>query len=362
MLSVVAHREAFKLPRFSFKQLLRPTGGIYKRLVSAGQMSAALLIAAGMFVIAFGVHMPTSLFNGSRNAVQAIQSPPNKTAVVSNTEPNSCATNEKQTNTLFTACPTFFVDYSGQANGVVNGDYYNHYAGSPVANGEAQYYTNSTNNVRIENGSLMLIALNQPNHGYQYTSGRLDTHGKEDFLYGKIVVRAEIPDGIGTWPAIWMLPSQPKYASLSPASDTNRYQNDGELDIVESVGTQPHVVYGIAHSLAYPEDGVNRAYFNTVTIPNNNSAFHDYELDWTPTKLTFSVDGKPFFIYAKKPNANYKSWPFDQPFYLVMNLALGGQWGGTDTAQFPGDGVDKSALPAALKVQSIRYYSYSGAQ
>jgi len=99
-----------------------------------------------------------------------------------------------------------------------------------------------------------------------------------------------------------------------------------------------------------------------VNVPGNNSAYHSYELDWTPTSLTYSVDGQPFFTYTKKADATWQSWPYDQPFYLVLNLALGGSWGGTDTAQYPGNGVDSSALPASLKVQSIHYYLYVGAR
>jgi len=170
-----------------------------------------------------------------------------------------------------------------------------------------------------------------------------------------------LPDGIGTWPAIWMMPSQPKYASLSPASDTNRYLNDGEMDIAESAGVQPHMVYGVAHSIAYPEGGPDNSYYSTVTVPDNNTVFHDYELDWTPTSLTFSVDGKPFYTYTKQAGADWHSWPFNQPFYLIVDLALGGTWAGNDRAQFPTDGVDKAALPASMQVQSINYYSYVGA-
>ncbi|HSW80438.1 MAG TPA: glycoside hydrolase family 16 protein [Candidatus Saccharimonadales bacterium] len=355
-----SNRGGITFPHIHLKPAINREGAFYKRLVSVRQSAAVVAVAAGMFFVAYGIHAPWPI-NGSNGSAGAYQSSKDTTNLITS-DPDTCSADDEQHDEQFTACPGFVINYAGQPNGSIGNGIFNIYAGAPVANDEAQYYLNSHQNIRIENGSLVLTALNQQNHGYKYSSARIDTHGKEDFLYGKMVVRAKIPNGIGTWPSIWLLPSQSKYEKLSPVSDSTRYLNDGEIDIAEAVGTEPNVVYGIAHSLAYPEDGKNHAYFNTMTVPGNDKAFHDYELDWTPTKLTFSIDGKPYFIYSKKPNADYHSWPFDQPFYLVMNLALGGDWGGTDTAQFPGDGVDKTALPAALKVQSIRYYSFAGPQ
>ncbi len=298
----------------------------------------------------------------SHARLAAVKQMPVKPKIISVSARTSTACKTRQADTAlpFAACPSFSLNYTSQKSGSVGSKIFNVYTGVPQANHEAQLYTDNRANLRIEGGNLLLQALNDPQQGFNYTSARIDTNGKEDFLYGKIVVRATLPTGVGTWPAIWLLPSQPKYASLSPVSDKSRYLNDGEIDIAESVGTQPHVVYGIAHSLAYPEDGVNRTYFNTITVPDNDVAFHDYEVDWTPTQLTLSVDGSPYFAYAKQPGADYRSWPYDQPFYLVLNVALGGSWGGQDTAQFPGDGVDSSSLPATMKIQSVNYYAYIG--
>jgi beta-glucanase (GH16 family) len=261
---------------------------------------------------------------------------------------------------LFASCPSFTANFATQHDGLLGSRFFNIYSGEPEANGEAQLYTADQKNVRVENGNLVLQALNDPQRGYKYTSGRIDTKGKEDFMYGKLVVRATIPSGIGTWPAIWMLPSQSKYAAMSPANDPDAYLNDGEIDMAESVGTEPHVVYGIAHSRAYPEDGPDRSYYSTARLLNNDTTFHDYEVDWTPTNLTFKVDGKAFFAINKKPGADYRSWPYDQQFYLVVNLALGGSWGGVDRKDFPLDGVNPAALPSALRVQSVKYYPYIG--
>jgi len=272
----------------------------------------------------------------------------------------TCPGAENQSLDIFAQCPSFMLNYANKITGAVDLGVLNIYTGAPEANNEAQLYTSSSNNLRVENGALALEARNDVQQGFNYTSARIDTKGKEDFLYGRVVVRATLPNGVGTWPAIWMLPSESRYASLSPAGDPYRYMNDGEIDIAEAVGTDAHTIYGIAHSLAYPEDGRNRNYFDTTRVYDSNTVYHNYEVDWTPTNLTFRVDGSPFFSIDKKPGADYHSWPYDQPFYLIVNLALGGSWGGTDTAQFPGDGVDKNALPATLKVQSVRYYPYIG--
>lgn len=312
-------------------------------------LAAALSFSIGFVSLLEGWHTPASPLSEQAIALGIGQPDEHGTA--------TCPY-EEAPSPLFASCPSFLQDYSGQAQGTVDTTKFTISNGAPDANSEAEFYTKSTQNLRIQNGSLVLEARNDPQQGFNYTSARVSTEGKENFLYGKVIVRATLPGGIGTWPAIWMLPSNSKYADLSPASDQNRYLNGGEMDIAEAVGTQPHFTYGIAHSLAYPIGGTDRSYYGMVTIPGNDTVFHDYELDWTPTSLTFRVDGTAFYTYTKKPEADYRSWPFNQPFYLILNVALGGSWGGTDTAQFPGDGIDKSALPASMKIQSIRYYSY----
>jgi beta-glucanase (GH16 family) len=338
---------------YSLVEFLR---SLYKRSVSAF-ITFLVIVVGGLFLLsAFGVRLP--LFG---DASSASGEPIEPRLVAAPTKKTACESVYNQADSLFSTCPSFISDYSSQRKGTINSKHYNVFMGIPVANHEAQYYNDSADNLRVENGNLILEARNQPMNGYNFTSARIDTHGKEDFLYGKLVIRAKIPAGIGTWPAIWLLPSQPKYAGMTPNA-SNTHLNDGEIDIMEAIGTEPNMVYGIAHSLAYPEDGVNREYFDTIKIPDNNTAFHDYEVDWTPTSLTFKVDGQKYFTYSKKPNADWRSWPYDQPFYLVMNLALGGSWGGTATDKFPGNGVDKNALPASLKVQSVAYYSYIGPQ
>jgi hypothetical protein len=256
----------------------------------------------------------------------------------------------------FSNCPSLLLNYATASNGPINPKDFTVYTGVPEANNEAQYYSDAQSNISTENGSLVLRALSSPTNGYRYTSARINTLGKHDFQYGKLSIRAIIPAGSGTWPAIWMLPTDNKYKYAAYESP-NRDLNDGEIDIAEAVGIEPNVVYGVAHSLAHPATG-SGDYFSKTTIADNASVFHDYGLEWTPTQLTFTVDGNPFYSITKLPNATFESWPYDQRFHLIINLAVGGNWAGQDRAHFPIDGVDPSALPATLKIQSITYYRY----
>ncbi len=357
MMSLSAAREAMPL---SFAQQKQKALSSIATLSRRAKRLLPVCIAIGWGAVGIGMVLITiSSIHPAGKASHASITPTPK-SVTPTVAPASCQNSQADASQVFAACPTFSQDYSKQSTGIVSSQIYNIATGKPEANQEAQLYTANSQNLRIENGSLVLQALNDPQQGFSYTSARIDTKGKEDFLYGRIVVRATLPSSIGTWPAIWMLPSQSKYAALSPVTDTNRYLNDGEIDIAESVGTEAHRVYGIAHSLAYPEDGPDRSYYSVVRVPDNDTVFHNYEIDWTPTNLTFSVDGKAYFSISKQAGADYRSWPYDQPFYLILNLAIGGAWGGTDRAQFPTDGVDKSALPASLNVQSINYYPYIG--
>jgi beta-glucanase (GH16 family) len=290
---------------------------------------------------------------------------PQQTSLASTIRPKSTTSavatcNQGQPNTAskqFALCPSLSLNYTKMADGPIENSIFNVYEGAPEGNHEAHYYTASPANVQIEKGYLILRALSSQQQGYNYTSARVDTKGKADFLYGKLVVRTKLPSNVGAWPAIWMLPSTTKYEDLGSIDDPYRYLNGGEIDIAESVGAIPHLIYGIAHSLSHPTDGL-QDYYSTITIPDSNTTFHDYGLEWTPTELTFTVDGNAFFSIEKEAGADYHSWPYDQPFYLVLNLALGGSWGGIDRTDFPLDGIDARALPSTMDIQSIQYYPY----
>lgn len=360
---VRSKKHAIASKRRSHKSSRAVTKSLYLRSASALRATAFAVVGLAIIFFALGFHnIILANLSPDRSGSASQLRTNNANQSDTNSAPTSGSTcgSVQQNNPLFAKCPNFVASFTNRKSGSINTAVFNIYDGLAPSNNEKQYYRNNSANVRVESGSLRLEALAQPYGGLQYTSARIDTLGKKDFLYGKLVVRATLPVGIGTWPAIWMLPSQHKYANNTPAGDINRYKNDGEIDIAETVGIEPHAIYGVAHSLAYPEDGLDRSYYRTVAVPDSDTVFHDYELDWTPTSLGFAVDGKTYFTYAKTAAADWRSWPFDQPFYLVINLALGGAWAGSDVANFPTDGIDKGALPATLMVQSIRYFPYTG--
>lgn len=267
----------------------------------------------------------------------------------------------RQDNQLFAAEPSWAQDFSDSSSEQLDSRYWNVLVGpAQNSNNEQQYYSDKYDNLRIEGGALRLIATHQaePN-GYNYGSARIETEGKQAFLYGRIDITAKLPAGAGTWPAVWMLPANTKYEQLSPDSDTLRYKNGGEVDIIEAVGSQPDVIYGIAHTLSdldrHP-DGTGS--YSAVSVLGSSTNFNKYTLLWTPTTMTFEVNDREYYTYTRQKGANYTTWPFDQPFYIIANLAMGGSWGGIDTARYPGNGINNNALPTSLDIRSIYYYPY----
>jgi len=242
----------------------------------------------------------------------------------------------KQTHYLRTA-PTWSQNFATGNSDQLNTKNWNVYQGAAPANNEAEFYTANPTNLRVENGYLNLEARKeQINGNYNYTSARINTAGKENFLYGKLAISAELPRGAGTWPAIWLYPVGNKYADMSPAGDPLRYVNGGEIDIAESIGTEPNIVYGIVHTLSSALNNPGgEGYFKKTRVPGSNTHFNNYGVEWTPNKITLSINNVPYFTYKKQAGADYKSWPFDQRFGLILNVALGGVWGSRDKAQFP---------------------------
>lgn len=264
-----------------------------------------------------------------------------------------------QANSLFATYPSWIQDFATDSSSTLDSQYWNVYQGPAQSNNEAEYYTDNTANLRIKNGALILEATQQTEpQNYNYASARINTMGKKSFLYGRIDITAKLPNGVGTWPAAWLLPANSKYEDLSPTSDISRYLNGGELDVIEQVGVNQNVEYGIVHTQSDIKNPGGVGVYNQVTV--NNNKYNLYSLLWTPTSITFEVNNTPFFTYTKIAGADYTTWPFDQPFYLILNLALGGSWGGQDTAQFPPNGINNAALPASMDIQSIYYYPYVG--
>ncbi len=211
--------------------------------------------------------------------------------------------------------------------------------GSGWGNNELQFYTNSTNNARVENGNLILEARRENMGGRQYTSARLNSVAS--FTYGRMVARIRLPQGRGTWPAFWMLAKNQTYG--------NQYWPDnGEIDILEHVGYDPGVIHGSIHTAAFNHiQGTQR----TASTRNAtfNSGFHEYSVEWTPNRIDWYLDGVKYFTFNNS-GSGYREWPFDKPFFLLLNIAIGGNWGGVR-------GVDDSIFPLRMEVDYVRIYN-----
>lgn len=198
-------------------------------------------------------------------------------------------------------------------------------------NNELQSYTNRPENTIVAGGVLKIKAIREKYGKGDFTSGRLESNGKFDFTYGKIVIRAKVPTGTGTWPAVWMLGSN--IGSVGwPAC--------GEIDILESVGKNPNQNHSSLHS---PGRSGNTPDTGTIKVPNDNTEFHIYTADWRADQVKFSVDDKVFYTFE-----NSDKFPFNKKFYLIVNLAMGGVWGGP---------VDPNFTSSTLEVDYIRVYN-----
>jgi beta-glucanase (GH16 family) len=210
--------------------------------------------------------------------------------------------------------------------------------GDGWGNHELEYYTaKRTENARVENGNLVIEARKERFEGMNYTSARLVTNGKGDWQYGKIEVRAKLPKGVGTWPAIWML------ASNTPL----KWPDDGELDIMEHVGYEPGAIHGTIHCKKYNHTiGTQKSAVTTVSDFSEN--FHVYGIEWSADSIKIAVDGNVYFNFANE-HTGYAAWPFDNKMHLLLNIAVGGDWGGQK-------GVDEKIWPQRMEVDYVRVY------
>jgi beta-glucanase (GH16 family) len=206
-------------------------------------------------------------------------------------------------------------------------------------NNEAQYYTTDSKNVRVENGNLIIEAHQDSLGGKAYTSTRIVSKQKGDWRYGRIEVRAKLPKGKGTWPAIWMLSTDWKYGGW-PAS--------GEIDIMEHVGYDPGVIHGTIHTEKYNHIKWTQKE-GKITITDAMDQFHVYAIDWTKDKIDFFVDEQLYHTVIRDPQDDFNGWPFDQKFHLIMNVAVGGNWGGKE-------GIDDSIWPQKMEIDYVRVY------
>ena len=206
-------------------------------------------------------------------------------------------------------------------------------------NNEAQYYTSKLNNVRVENGVLIIEAHRDSLNGKGYTSSRLTSKHKSDWTYGRIEVKAKLPRGKGTWPAVWMLPTDWEYGGW-PAS--------GEIDIMEHVGYNPGMIHGSIHTEAY--NHLKRTQKEgTISIVDAQDEFHVYSINWTKNKIDFMVDDEIYHSVVKRRSDKYPEWPFDKRFHLILNLAIGGFWGGIQ-------GIDDNIFPQRMEIDYVRVY------
>lgn len=224
-------------------------------------------------------------------------------------------------------------------------------------NNEDQAYTASRRNLRIENGLLVLEAHRHQDNGPAFTSARIHTRGKHDFLYGRVEVIARLPDAQGTWPAIWLLPSDPfKYASNCEEGtdwqgnrECDAWPNSGEIDLMEHVGFESGHIHGTVHTAAnYWVNGQQRK--GRLILPPATSEFHLYALEWRPDRIDIFVDETRYFSYHRDESDAWQAWPFDQPFHLILNLAVGGNWGRA------GGPIAEHEFPQKMLVDSVKVY------
>ncbi|MBI2389879.1 MAG: RICIN domain-containing protein [Deltaproteobacteria bacterium] len=206
-------------------------------------------------------------------------------------------------------------------------------------NGEAQFYTDKRlENARLEGGRLIIEARRESYGGKAYTSARLVSRGRGDWLYGRFEIRAKLPGGRGTWPAIWMLPTDWKYGG---------WPNSGEIDIMEHVGFDPGRIHGTVHTQAYNHTiGTQKG--TSLPVADATSAFHVYAAEWSPERIEIFVDGTKYFSFANEHTGS-ATWPFDQRFHLILNIAVGGSWGGVK-------GIDDGAFPQRMEIDWARVY------
>ncbi|MEF3693281.1 MAG: family 16 glycosylhydrolase [Acholeplasmataceae bacterium] len=209
-------------------------------------------------------------------------------------------------------------------------------------NNELQYYTKE--NASIVDGKLVITAIKESYLGKDYTSSRLNSKYKGDFTYGRLIVSAKLPSGVGTWPAIWMMPTMSLYGG---------WPKSGEIDIMEYVGRDPNNVFSTIHTEKFNHQLGTQIGYNT-TVSNAETEFHTYEMIWNPGEIMTYVDGELLgtFKYSAAFNqevAYNAAFPFDQDFYLILNLAMGGNLGGA---------VDPNFTETTFEIDYVRVYKY----
>jgi beta-glucanase (GH16 family) len=208
-----------------------------------------------------------------------------------------------------------------------------------VRNNESQYYTvDRRENARQDRGQLVITARREAWEGAVCTSASLTTEGRFGFKYGKVEVRAKLPTGRGTWPALWMLGENFRKVGWPLC---------GEIDIMEHVGFDPDRLHFTVHTKAFnhvKKTAVGRA----VSLANPHADFHRFGLIWTPERIEWFLDGRKVHEFAND-GLGVTHWPFDAPHYLLINLAIGGDWGGQK-------GIDEAIFPVEYRIDYVRVW------
>jgi len=213
--------------------------------------------------------------------------------------------------------------------------------GDGGGNGELQYYTRD--NTAVADGILTITAKLENYLNHDYTSSRITTQNKETWKYGIFEIKAKIPAGRGTWPAIWMMPSTSRYGT---------WPNSGEIDIMEHVGYDENVIHATIHTERFNGmDGTQKGGVST-TAQDVTEEFHIYKVEWLPDKLKFFMDGVNYYTYTPSNFAGCPTsahWPYDGDFFMILNVAVGGAWGGVQ-------GIDDAAFPTSMEIDYVRVY------
>jgi beta-glucanase (GH16 family) len=232
-----------------------------------------------------------------------------------------------------------------------------------IRNHEKQFYTRARHeNARVENGMLVIEARKEKYHAPStgptgksnlgsrkangradaaYTSASLRTRGKAAWTHGRIEVRAKLPTGRGTWPAIW---------TLGTNIGTVGWPSCGEIDIMEFVGFEPGIIHANIHTRKY-NHAINTGRGDKISIPDASQAFHVYAAEWDAQKMDFFVDARKYFTYRNE-GTGLDAWPYDKDQYVILNMAIGGDWGGQK-------GIDDRIFPQRFEIDYVRVYQKS---
>ncbi len=218
--------------------------------------------------------------------------------------------------------------------------------GDGWGNRELQFYTAfRPENARVKDGHLIIEARREKWEKSAYTSARLVTKNKGNWQSGRFEIRAKLPLGRGTWPAIWMLPVVWNLGD-------GKWPDNGEIDIMEHVGHDPGIIHASTHSRKNQWRN-NTQRTATIPVPDAGTAFHTYALEWDAGEIRMYVDDRHYFT-SRKDGGDWTTWPFERDFYLVLNLAVGGDWGAVK-------GIDEKAFPQLMEFDYVRVYQREAA-